>query len=74
MAKASKDDILNEMDRLIDSLSREKKHTHAENLRKIRKDLTQLFSEIDDEVYYQLVNESLREDWENEKDDAYNEL
>jgi hypothetical protein len=73
MAKASRDNILNEMDRLIDSLSREKKHTHAESLRKIRKDLAQLFSEIDDEVYYQLVNESLREDWDNEKDNAYNE-
>lgn len=74
MNAVRKEDVFNEMEQLIESLSKEEKHAYAARMRKIKEDVEKLLTQQEDSLYYGVVNESLKEDWDNEKDDAYNEL
>lgn len=73
MAKVNKEDVFEELEKLIDSLSKESRETQAEKLREIKENLKYLLYK-DDKQYYDIVSESLQEDWENEKDDGYNDV
>jgi hypothetical protein len=74
MAALKKEDVFNEMDDLIDSLSKEEKFAYADAVRKIRKSIELLLEQEDENLYYGIASESLKEDWDNDKDDAYNDL
>ena len=74
MAAVKKEDVFNEMEKLIESLSNEEKHAYADQVRKIRANVEKLLTHQEDNLYYGVVNESLKQDWDNEKDDAYNDV
>lgn len=73
MAKVNKEDVFEELEKLIDSLSKEKRDFQAEKLREIKENLKHLLYQ-DDKHYYDIVSESLQEDWDNDKDDGYNDV
>lgn len=74
MAALRKEEVFSRMDYLIETLSKEKKFAQAEMVRKIRKDVETLLQQEEESLYYGILSEGLKEDWDNEKDDAYNEL
>ncbi|WP_404330400.1 hypothetical protein [Mesobacillus maritimus] len=74
MSALKKEDVLSEMDELIKSMTKEEKHTYAQRLLKIKEGVEKLLKEEEDELYYGIVNESMKEVWDNEKDDVYNDL
>jgi hypothetical protein len=74
MSVLRKEDVFNEFDNLIKSLSEEEKQIYAEKVISIKKKVVRLLNQEEDNLYKGIVNESLREAWENEKDDAYNDL
>lgn len=74
MSALKKEDVLSEMDELIESMTKEEKHNFAQRLLKIKEDVEKLLKEEDDNLYYGIVNESMKEVWDNEKDDLYNDL
>lgn len=74
MSALKKEDVLSEMDELIESMTKEEKHNFAQRLLKIKEDVEKLLIEEDDNLYYGIVNESMKEVWDNEKDDLYNDL
>jgi hypothetical protein len=74
MSAIKKEDIFNDFELLIESLSKDDKQAYADMVRRIKDNVEKLLSEEEESLYYGIVNESLKEDWDNEKDDAYNEL
>lgn len=74
MSALKKEDIFNDFDNLIKSLSEEEKQVYAEKVKNIKEKVKQLLNQEDDILYNGIVNESLKEDWDNQKDDAYNDL
>ncbi|MCM3690936.1 hypothetical protein [Neobacillus niacini] len=77
MSALKKEDIFNELDELqkfIKSLSSDDKEAFANKINKIKEKVQQLLNDEEDRLYNGIVNKSLEEVWDNEKDDAYNEL
>ncbi len=74
MSALKKEDVFNEFDNLIKSLSEEEKQVYAEKVIDIKKKVEKLLNQEEDNLYNGIVNESLKEAWDNEKDDAYNDL
>lgn len=57
----------------INKLNKQELEELAKRLKRI-KDLVIHITEDDDNAYYGYLNESLKEVWDNEEDDIYNEL
>lgn len=74
MSALKKEDVFNELDNLIKSLSEEEKQVYAEKVIRIKNKVEKLLNQEEDNLYNGIVNESLSEAWDNEKDDAYNDL
>lgn len=77
MSALKKEDVFNEIDELqkfIKSLSSDDKKAFANKINKIKEKVQQLLNDEEDRLYNGIVNKSLEEVWDNEKDDAYNEL
>ncbi|MCQ6280027.1 hypothetical protein [Bacillus sp. EB600] len=77
MSALKKEDIFNEIDALnqfIKSLSNEEKNAFANRIISIKEMVQELLHQEEESLYYGIVNKSLKEDWDNEKDDAYNKL
>lgn len=74
MSALKKEDILHEFDNLIKSLSEEEQQIYVDRVRRIKEKFEQFLSQEADDLYNGIINESLKEAWDNEKDDAYNEL
>jgi ElaB/YqjD/DUF883 family membrane-anchored ribosome-binding protein len=77
MSALKKEDVFNEIDELqkfIKSLSSDDKEAFANKINKIKEKVQQLLNDEEDRLYNGIVNKSLEEVWDNEKDDAYNEL
>ncbi|MCF3942580.1 hypothetical protein [Oceanobacillus alkalisoli] len=71
---ALKKDILHEFDNLIKSLSEEEQQIYVDRVMCIKEKFGQFLSQEEDDLYDGIVYESLKEAWDNEKDDAYNDL
>lgn len=74
MSALKKEDVFNELDNLIKSLSEEEKQVYAEKVIRIKNKVEKLLNQEEDNLYNGIVNESLSEAWDNEKDEAYNDL
>ena len=75
MSAVRKEDVLNEMDDLIETMSKKEQIEYARTLRKIREDVEKLLQQAEDEVFYRhVVNKSMQEVWDNDKDAIYDEL
>lgn len=74
MSALKKEDVLNEFDNLIKSLSEEEKQSNVDKAKSLKEKVEQLLNIEEDKLYYGVVNESLNEAWDNNKDDAYNDL
>lgn len=74
MSALKKEDVFNDFDKLIKSLSEEEEQFYAEKVISIKKKVEELLSQEEDHLYKGIVNESLKEAWDNEKDDVYNDL
>lgn len=77
MSALKKEDVLNEIDALeqfIKSLSADEREAFSEHIKSIKNKVQQLLTEEEDYLYKGIVNKSLHEVWDNEKDDAYNDL
>lgn len=77
MSALKKEDVFNEIDELqkfIKSLSSDDKQAFTNKINKIKEKVQQLLNDEEDRLYNGIVNKSLEEVWDNEKDDAYNEL
>jgi len=74
MAALKKEEVFNQIDRLIDSLSKEEKFAYADLVRNIKGNVETLLEQEEESLYYGIASEGLKEDWDNQKDDAYNEL
>ncbi|WP_237664990.1 hypothetical protein [Sutcliffiella horikoshii] len=77
MSALKKEDVLNEIDALeqfIKSLSDDEREAFSKHIKSIKKKVQELLSEEDEHLYNGIVNKSLQEVWDNEKDDAYNDL
>jgi DUF438 domain-containing protein len=77
MPALRKDDVMNEIDKLeqfMKSLPEEEKKAFATNIKSIKGMIKDLLYQEEESLYYGIVNKSLEEDWDNEKDDAYNDL
>jgi ElaB/YqjD/DUF883 family membrane-anchored ribosome-binding protein len=77
MSALKKEDVFNELDELqkfIKSLSSDDKQAFTNKINKIKEKVQQLLNDEEDRLYNGIVNKSLEEVWDNEKDDAYNEL
>ncbi|WP_345239361.1 hypothetical protein [Pontibacillus salipaludis] len=73
MKTLKKEDVIKEINELIQSLSTEDSDHIKTDLERIKSMMEQILTE-EDELYYNLINKSLGEDWNNEKDDAYNDI
>lgn len=73
MKTLKKADVIKEINELIQSLSTEDSDHIKTDLERIKFMMEQILTE-EDELYYNLINNSLSEDWNNEKDDAYNDI
>jgi hypothetical protein len=74
MSALKKEDVFNEIDELqkfIKSLSSDEKEAFTNKINKIKEKVQQLLNDEEDRLYYGIVNKSLEEVWNNEKDDAY---
>jgi lysine/ornithine N-monooxygenase len=74
MSELKKEDVFNEFDELIQSFSEEDKKDFADKVRSIKEKVRKLLNQEEDYLYHGIVNKSLEEVWDNEKDDAYNDL
>lgn len=77
MSAIKKEQVLNEFDELIEFVSKDEKETELliYKLRKIKENVELLLKQTNDEELYKgIVNESMREVWDNEKDAIYDEL
>lgn len=77
MSTLKKEDVFNEIDALqqfIKSLSTDERKAFSDHITNIKKKVQQLLNEEEDRLYYEMVNKSLQEVWDNEKDDGYNDL
>ncbi|TYS40754.1 hypothetical protein [Bacillus infantis] len=77
MPALRKDDVMNEIDKLeqfMKSLPEEEKNAFATNIKSIKGMIKDLLYQEEESLYYGIANKSLEEDWDNEKDDAYNDL
>lgn len=74
MSALKKEDVFNEFDELIQSFSEEEKKDFADKVRRIKEKVKELLNQEEDYLYNGIVNKSLEEVWDNEKDDAYNDL
>lgn len=77
MSALKKEDVMNEIDTLdqfMKSLSEDEKKAFATKIKNIKDMVQDLLHQEDESLYYGIVNKSLEEDWDNEKDDAYNDL
>jgi hypothetical protein len=74
MSALKKEDVFNEFDELIQSFSEEDKKDFADKVRSIKEKVRKLLNQEEDYLYHGIVNKSLEEVWDNEKDDAYNDL
>jgi hypothetical protein len=76
-ALKKEEEVLNEVDTLeqfIKSLPDEEKVAFAAKIKSIKKKVQELLNQEEESLYYGIVNKSLEEVWDNEKDDAYNNL
>lgn len=74
MSALEKEEIINEFDNLIESLSEEEQQNYVDRVKSIKEKVEKLLSQEEDNLYKGIVYESLKETWDNEKDDAYNDL
>jgi hypothetical protein len=77
MSALKKEEIFNEIDELQQfkkSLSSDERKDFETKINNIKEKVQQLLNDEEDRLYYGIVNKSLEEVWDNEKDDAYNEL
>lgn len=77
MSALKKEDVMNEIDTLdqfMKSLSEDEKKAFATKIKNIKDMVQDLLHQEEESLYYGIVNKSLEEDWDNEKDDAYNDL
>ncbi|WP_249870544.1 hypothetical protein [Oceanobacillus saliphilus] len=74
MNALKKEDVFNDFDNLIKSLSKEEKQTYVDKVKRIKEKVEKLLSEEEYDIYNGIINESLKETWDNKKDDAYNDL
>ncbi|MBT2730685.1 hypothetical protein J7E63_28130 [Bacillus sp. ISL-75] len=74
MSALKKEDVFNEFDELIQSFSDEEKKDFADKVRSIKEKVKKLLNQEEDYLYNGIVNKSLKDVWDNEKDDAYNDL
>jgi hypothetical protein len=77
MSALKKEEIFNEIDELQQfkkSLSSDERKDFEIKINNIKEKVQQLLNDEEDRLYYGIVNKSLEEVWDNEKDDAYNEL
>ena len=75
MTALRKEEVLNEFDELIESMSKEEKQEFILKLRRIKANVEQLLKQQDDdEIYRGIVNKSMQEIWDNDKDALYDEL
>ena len=74
MSALKKEDVFNEFDELIETFSKEDKKDFADKVRSIKEKVKKLLNQEEEYLYNGIMNKSLEEVWDNEKDDAYNDL
>lgn len=74
MSALKKEEIFKEFDNLIKTLSEEEQLKYADKVIRIKEKVEQYLVEDEDSLYNGILYDSLKEDWENKKDDAYNDL
>lgn len=70
-----KEEVLSEFDALIETMTSQEKLEFAERLLKIKEDVEKLLEQREEEAFYKhVVNKSMQEVWDNDKDAIYDEL
>lgn len=74
MRALRKQEVLDEFDDLIESLSEDKENELVNKLRRIKANVEKLLQQQDEDLYNGIVKNSMKEIWDNEKDAIYDEL
>lgn len=72
--QALQKNVVNDLTDLIEQLKKREMHDLAEQATRILKNINSFLDTDDEALYKGILNKSLAEVWENEKDDDYNAL
>lgn len=71
---ALKKDVVNDLQDLIKKLSEREIYDLAEQAARVLQGIHSFTTTEDDDLYKGIINKSLADVWDNEKDDVYNDL